>query len=284
VAAGVGPALSGGIIHFFDEIAGLHGWQWLFLLEGIPACLLGIGAYFYLDDGPTHARWLKQYEKQAIEEDLAEERIAKSQGEEYTIRDLIKDPRIYVLGLIGSSIYVSSSTVQYWGPTILYDAGITQIPNIGTLLMLPSAVGVVVMIAVSRHSDKKKERRWHYAIPIFISSIALLVLSMPGLHGSVALIGLTVVTAGTYAASAILGSIPAIYLSESTKAIGIAMCHTISGIGGMIAPVMMGVLHDKSGNLSFGLQVNAMIVVVAGLMLLFTFSANKIRESSSDKL
>lgn len=278
----VGAPLSGWIMHAFADVGGLKGWQWLFLLEGIPSVLLGLAAFFVLKDRPADAGWLAADEKALIAADLAGEQAAKAATRHATAGALLqalRDPRVYVLGLVGCGTYTLANAVSFWSPLIISASGVEDVLNVGLLSGIPPLVGVVAMLIVGWHSDRTLERRWHAACSEFVAAGALVALSMTigAPHLTVALIA--VMTAAHYCGLTVFWSVPSVYLSERTKAAGIAVVTAMGSTAAALAPAMLGSIRVHTGSLGLGLQISAGTVALAGIVLLVGIPARVLREA-----
>lgn len=281
LAGMVGAPLSGMIIPAFDRVAGLHGWQWMFLLEGAPAVLLGVAAFLYLDDRPADARWLTADEKRLIEQDLLAEGAVKAHGHDYSYRRMMRDPRVYLLGLVTVGAYTLSSASSFWGPLLIQASGVKSTTHIGFLAAIPPMTAVVAMLVYARHSDRKRERRWHYACGQFVGALGL-VAAAQFYEDTVAVItSMSLVTCGVYAATAVFANIPALYLSESTRAGGLALMTSIGAIASVFAPAIMGWLRMQTGSFTLGLQVSAAVVAAGAVLLLLSIPASALRETKT---
>ncbi|KCZ58691.1 hypothetical protein HY30_15915 [Hyphomonas chukchiensis] len=279
ISATVGPTLSGWIIHEMEGVVNMHGWQWMFVLEGIPAVILGVVAFLYLDDRPSDANWLSSEEKSLIEEDLQAEQSTKVHGETYGLVQMLLDYRVWVLGAITLGTYALSNAITFWSPIIIQESGVESIVSIGLLTSVAPFVGAFVMLAVARSSDRLRERRWHFSIAMFCASAALISLSIFYSSPLIVIAAITVATAGFYAGASVFSGIPAIYLSNRTRAGGIAMVTTIGAMAAMLSPIMMGWIRTSTGSFSLGLQISAGVVFTAGVVLLLAVPARSLRES-----
>src|SRR5262249_28746885 len=142
----VGGPLSGMIMENMDGLYWLRGWQWLFLLEGLPAIAMGIVSYFYLDDAPAKARWLSDVEERALQSDLDTDRLQNPKGLQHSFVGVLRDPMIYVMALVNVCVNTGINTVNFWTPSLLKAAGVTSIASIGWMTGLISAVSALVMI------------------------------------------------------------------------------------------------------------------------------------------
>ena len=275
----IGAPLSGWIMQAFGGVHGLRSWQWLFLLEGIPSILLGLASYAVLKDRPSDARWLTADEKTQIAQDLAAEQAGKSQHADLrTFLQVLRDPRVYVLGVVAIGSYTLANAVAYWSPLMINAAGVKNVLNVGLLAGLPPLVAVLAMLIVGWHSDKTLERRWHAAGSEFAAAAALLALSLiiGSPYATVALI--SVMTAAHYCGMTVFWSIPSVYLSDRSKAGGIAVVTTMGSIAAALTPTMFGWIRVRTGSLSLGLQISACIIALGGTVLLLGIPAGVLRE------
>lgn len=277
----IGSAAAGWIMHGLAGALGLAAWQWLFIIEGIPAVLLGISAFLYFDDGPRNARWLTPEQKRVIESDLAAEQVKKARVKHYGFATALKDPRVYAIGVVGAGTYVLSTSTQYWLPLIISAPGVTNILSVGLLSSIPPLFGLVAMLLVGRSSDLRLERRWHMACPEFIGALSMLLISLLYHEPYVVVILLALMTAGHYSGVSVYWSLPSIYLSEEAAAGGIAAVTAIASIGGALTPLMLGWIRVQTGNFSLGLQVSAGLICLGSLVLLLTIPARVLRERKS---
>ena len=280
----IGSALSGWILHSFNNVFGLRGWQWMFLMEGVPSVLLGLAAFLFLADRPQDARWLSIEEKQIIRDDLAKEQAVKGHKGHYSFFDALRDPRVYVLGVVGIGTYTLANAVSFWTPLIISESGVKEILNIGFLAAFPPLVGAVSMLLVGRHSDLTLERRWHAACCEFSAVAALLLLSFFYKNPMVVVPLLAIMTAGHYSAVTVFWSVPSIYLSEKAAAGGIAIVTAMGSVAAALSPVMLGWIQKHTGRLSSGLQISAAIISISAIVLLIGVPARLLPERSNAEL
>ena len=198
VAVMIGTPLAGWIIHTFAGVNGWTGWQWMFLIEGLPAVALGIFVFFYLSDSPASSKWLSDRQKQILLEPLEREDKRKPIHGRHSLLKNLLDPRVLILGSVSFCQYCLANTLAYWTPTVIHNAGVAKITNVGMLSAIPYAVAVVVMILVSRHSDKTLERRWHFSIAISCAALAVTLLPTFNRNPIVAIALLSIAAAGHY--------------------------------------------------------------------------------------
>jgi D-galactonate transporter len=270
----IGNPISGWIMSTFDGAYGWRGWQWLFLLEGLPSVVLGVVAYFYLDDKPHRARWLSAPEQQIVADALAAEETRKAPvSKAHGLGQVLRDPRLYLLGAVSFSSYSLANTISYWSPTVIQASGITSVLRVGLVSAIPFLAGAIVMTLVSRHSDRTLERRWHAACGLLASAAALALLPSfsASTLGSVAL--LAVATAGHYSTLSVFWTIPSGYLPKAVAAPGIAVVTTIGAVGAAISPVVLGWTRTMTGELATGLYLTAVVVLLGSITLILGLPA-----------
>ncbi len=269
----IGSPLAGWIMKTFDGDAGLHGWQWLFMLEGIPSVLLGIAAWFYLQDQPERAHWLSTEEKNVIGATLASEEKRKGDGHAGGLKQVLGDPRLYLLGLVSFASYAVSNMNNYWAPTLIRNSGVEDVFLVGLLGALPPILGAIVMVLNSRHSDRTLERRWHAALPLMLAGIAigLLPTFKDDTVMSIFLIGL--LAGGHYATLAVFWTIPSDYLPKTAAAAGIAFVSTIGALGAFVAPNVLTWAEKLTGSSSMGFYMTSAFVIFGSITLLIAMPA-----------
>ncbi|HYK78693.1 MAG TPA: MFS transporter [Micropepsaceae bacterium] len=247
----VGGPLSSLVLQL-DGAAGLHGWQWLFLIEAAPALLLAFVVLRFLPDGPETASWLTSEEKRTVAARLATEDSAQH----HDFLPALRDPRLWALGVVYLGYSAGAYGVQLWLPQIVQAMGFSTLAT-GFLVALPYIVTMVAMIVWGRSSDASGERIWHVAVPAFIAFGGLIVASLTG-SNFVVFIALTFVLAGLLALQGPFWSLPPMFLSGTAAAGGIGLINTIgTGFGGFIGPSLVGVIKDATGGYAVGMAVLA---------------------------
>lgn len=263
----IGGPISGGIMHGFDGAYGLRGWQWLFLLEGLPAILLGVVAYFYLQDSPATAQWLTPEQKQKLEHDMAADRAAGKGG--HSFRDVLRDPMIYAFALINFACNCGVNAISFWTPSLLHDAGLANVGTIGWITGLISLISAAAMVVMGRSSDRHMERRWHFLACGVLAAGGLLALPLGA--GSVLATTLILIVAavGNLCILSLYWSMPTAYLQGSGAAGGIALASMVGAIGSGVSPTIIGYMKLQTGSLYGGLAAVAAIVI-GGMVLVAT--------------
>jgi MFS transporter, ACS family, tartrate transporter len=247
---------------------GMQGWRWMFILEGIPAVIFGIITYFYLTDRPNDAKWLSQEEKDWLNAELQKEREAKLGVEQHSIRQVLKNPRVLRLSLIYFTLVTGLYGIGFWLPTIIKEfSQVLSNTQVGLITMIPYIIGAIAMIWWGRHSDRTGERRLHAAIPPLIGAIGLIGCGMIS-EPVTSLVFMAIATAGIYSFFGPFWSLPALFLTGSSAAVGIAFINSIGNLGGFLGPYMLGYLKDATGKMQIGLFFLSALLVICSLLVL----------------
>ena len=274
LAGVIGGPLSGWILSGMAGISGLKGWQWLYLIEGLPSVLVGILVLRYLDDGPAKAKWLTQPEKDLLLQRLdQEETHKKSQGESnHSFADAFTNPRVWVLCAVYFGIVMGTYGISFWLPQIIKET-ITKVPwEIGLISAIPWAAAAIAMVWNGHHSDTTGERRWHVAGACIIGSIAFAVSAMPGVGGWAGIAALTVATAGVMSAVSCFWSVPTGILSGTAAAAGIAWINSVGNLAGYVSPMVVGRIRDATHSMTLALSVLSVSVMIAAVLTLWVTS------------
>ncbi|MFW1794272.1 MFS transporter [Acinetobacter guillouiae] len=268
----VGSPLSTWIMTEFAGVGGLKGWQWMFLIEGLPAVFLGILALKILVDSPSQAKWLSANEKK-IHANL----VATPDNVHTSLRVALKDPRIYLMALGYFCLICGIYSMSFWLPSIIRDSGVKDLMSIGFLTAIPYLGAIILMQIFGRTSDIYNERRWHTAVPAFIAACSLAVSTIFNDNLVASLAFLSLGTALVWSAYTVFWAIPAQYLQGTAAAGGIAVINTIGLLGGFVSPTLIGLLKSLTGSTSVGILAMAGIVGVGSLLL----AANKPKSNTS---
>jgi MFS family permease len=245
---------------------GIAGWRWLFILEGVPAVLLGIIAFFYLTDLPGQAKWLAPEQRQWIENKLQEERPAAG-FEAMPIRQALTSSTILLLAVVCFLNYFAYYSFLLWLPTMFKrQSGFSDL-NVGLLGALPYAALFVAMLVNGWHSDRHCERRWHCAGPSLLAAVALLGLAAHPQSIPVLLTLFTLATIGNAYLPA-LWALPTELLCKSAAAASVGMINAVGSVAGFAGPYLFGYMNSKFGSFSYGLTVLALTSLAAGLLVL----------------
>jgi ACS family tartrate transporter-like MFS transporter len=257
----IGGPLSGAILGL-DGVFDLAGWQWLFLLEGLPAWLLALAVLKFLPDGPTQATWLSTGEKETIVASLATEPSAKH----HDLWPALCEPRVLALGFVNFGILSGLYGVQLWLPQIVQAMGFSNLES-GLVAALPFIVGMAAMIVWGRLGDASVGRIWHLALPKLLAASGFAVASVTQDHLLV-LVALTLVLAGVLAALGPMYSLVSSFLSGPAAAGGIALVVAIGTLGGFAGPTIIGVLKEASGGYAASMAaLSGLLVLTAAIVL-----------------
>ncbi|MFZ6046867.1 MFS transporter [Pseudomonas sp. CR3202] len=271
IAGVIGGPLAGSIMTSMDGVAGQHGWQWLFVLEGIPSVLAGIVAYFYMTDRPEQATWLTAAEKQVIGNVLEQDRRAMGErGHDW--RTLFRNPKVWLLIAIFFCLLCANSALTFWIPTIIRDAGFGTPMVIGWIAALAYVFGAAGMILNGTHSDRSKEVCWHFALPAGFAALAMAVmatlLGATSIMPALVMAAMVIALAGTMSAIPVFWQLPNLYLAGSAAAIGVALINSVSNLAGFGAPYVLGLVKNATGSLAPGLYLVAAIELLAAVLVI----------------
>jgi ACS family tartrate transporter-like MFS transporter len=260
----IGGPVSGLLLEW-DGLLGLHGWQWLFLVEALPALMLGVAVFFYLPDGPRDAKWLSESERATIEAELARER---SGGHDHVhgLWTALADPRVLLLCAVYFFIVVGLYGITIWLPLIFQSMGFSTRAT-SLLVVVPYALAAVSMVAWGRHSDSTGERVWHVALASLLGTFGFAVAAGVTAQ-AVVLVAMTLVAIGICASLAPFWAVPPTFLTGTAAAGGIALINAVGNLGGFAGPYIMGWAREETGSYTLGLAILAGSMTVAAVLVL----------------
>lgn len=267
ISSAIGSLLSGWIMQTFDGANGWAGWQWLFLLEGLPAVVMGLIVLRFLDDDIGKAKWLNDDEKKLLGTELAKNTSSQPKS---SFHDAMSDGRVWFGCLIYFCIITGLYGVSFWLPTIVSDMGIKNPAQIGLLTAIPYTIAAVGMVLVGRSSDRRNERRWHIAVPAALAAIGLVASVMLTSDLILALAALSLATFGILTAAPLFWSLPSAYLSGAAAAAGIAIINSFGNLAGFVSPYLVGWLKEATGSTAPGMFTIAGSLVLAAMFVLLT--------------
>jgi ACS family tartrate transporter-like MFS transporter len=246
---------------------GVEGWRWLFILEGMPAILLGIVAFFYLTDWPREATWLAPEQRQWIGEKLREEKPDNAQA--ISMRQALRSRTILLLASVTFLNYFAIYSFVFWFPTMLKrQSGFSDV-NVGLLGALPYLALFIAMQVNGWHSDRSRERHWHSAVPLFIAATGFLGLVTQPRSIPLSLLLFIMACMGSAYLPA-FWAIPTEILSQSTAAAAVGMINAVGSVAGFAGPYLFGYLNTRTGSFSYGLAVVMASALAGGLLMLRT--------------
>ncbi len=263
----IGGPLSGWIMENFSGTHGLAGWQWLFVLEGIPSVILGVVTFFYLDDTVLKAKWLNPEEKAFLKARLDADAASKVH---LPIAKIFTDLRVWIFSGIYFFLVMGLYGIGFWLPNLIKAAGVTDVFHNGLLSAIPYFVAAIAMVLVGKNSDRTGERHWHMFLITIVGAIGFWISSVFTTNLTISLIGITFAAVGVLSSIALSWSLPTAYLAGSAAAAGIAMVNSIGNLSGFVSPFIVGWIKDTTGSLSGGLYFLAASIAMGGLLVMST--------------
>jgi Sugar phosphate permease len=256
----IGAPLSG-IILSMGPHAGLQEWQWLFLLEAIPSLILGVLVFFRLPEKVEDAAWLSDDEKIIASKEMAADMASRQSRAKVELKHIFHHPWILGLALVFLGIAMTNSTINFWLPQLIKNAGFSILAT-GFLSMIPYIAAVVALLWWGRRSDRKNERFFHMMAPLVFAIAGLCTTAFSSTQ-VLQITGLTMASAGLFALLPVFWSLPPQFLVGAAAAGGIAVINSIGNLGGFFGPSAMGYIKDLTGSFSLGLLVNITMLMVS---------------------
>ncbi len=243
---------------------GLHGWQWLFLLEGAPALLLGIVVLLVLPDHPSRAKFLTEQEAALLESIVSTDTATRK--DHRSVLRALTSLRVWLYCGVYFGIVIGLYGLGFWLPQIVKSFGGLDNREIGLVSAIPYLCAALCMVGWSRHSDATKERSWHVALPVLLGACGLIAASMAP-TATLSLAAMTVSAIGIYASLPVFWALPTAELSGPAAAGGIALINSIGNLSGYVGPVIFGRLRDATGSYTAGLGSLAACMVAAAILV-----------------
>jgi D-galactonate transporter len=268
VAGIFGNPISGWIMDRFQGVNGWQGWQWMFLLEAIPAVVIGVATLFYLDDGVRSAKWLTDDEKSVVERAIAED--SAHQTVHGRVWDAFREPRVWLMCLIYFCFVMGQYALTFWMPTFVQSTGIEGNLAIGVLSAVPFLAALVAMNLFGRSADRRRERRWHLVVPSLMGAVGFTLAASWGSSTALSLAALSFAAAGVLTCAPLFWSLPTAFLGGTAAAVGLAVINSVGNLAGFVSPYMIGALKDSTGSSSIPMYVLALSLVVGAAAVLTT--------------
>jgi MFS transporter, ACS family, tartrate transporter len=245
----------------------LRGWQWLFILEGLPALFFGVMTWFYLTDWPHQAKWLPPDEREWVIQQLEHEKQAKKSVRAYTVWQAIRHRDVLILTALHFVQNGSAYALAFWLPTMLKRlSGLSDV-KVTLLVALPNLLGFVAMQVNGWHSDRTAERRWHTAIPLWVSAGALLVLSRADWGTVPSLFLFSIAAAGLLAFLPSFWAMPSAFLSDTAAAMATGTINSVAaGFGGFLGPALVGYQAARTHSFRSSFAVLVVALLIAGVL------------------
>lgn len=263
----IGGPLSGWIMSHFDQTHGMHGWQWLFLLEGLPSVLLGVMTIWVLPNSVEQASWLSNDEKSQVASELKADEEEAS-GAKHRFRDGFFNLKVWMLGGIDFSILLSAYAMGFWMPTFIRNAGVIDVAHIGMLTALPSIAALVGMLAISASSDRYRERRWHIIVPFIVGAAAMGISTFFAHNVLMTVLLFSVAQAAIIGAVPVFFSLPGTFLKDTAAATGFALACSVANIAGLVSNSVMGLALDLTGSSGGALWFFAVCLLLSCLLVI----------------
>jgi ACS family tartrate transporter-like MFS transporter len=267
VSTFLGSPVSGAILDGLAGVGGLRGWQWLFIIEAVPAILLGLAVLVWLPDRPRDAAWLPEAERDWLERRLVQERQSFSRGPRQSVWQIMADRRVLVLGLVYAGSTATNYGLSFWQPQLIKGFGMSN-TMAGVFNAIPFLIGSVAMILWGRRSDTKSERVWHTAIALFVSAIGLAACLFVSGSLTLTLVALSTALVGCYALKGPFWALSTEWLAAGAAAAGIAQINALGNLAGFVGPFLLGWIKEMTGSYALGMLPMIALAVLGGIAVL----------------
>lgn len=263
----LGSGVSAAIVEVTDNWGGLAGWQWMFLIQGLPCVLLAYLFWKSMSDRPSDATWLNAEEKSVVAKAIGETR---AQQGTHKFADALREPIVYIMAIAYFGIMCGIYAVSFWLPTILKDNGVQGNFAIGLFTAIPYALTIPVMVLLSRSSDRNQERKWHAIVPALLAAVGLTIAAFTASNFVLSFAALCLAVCAVWGAYTVFWAVPSQHFGGTAAAGGIAFINTIGILGGFVAPTIMGFVREATGTTQGGLltMVGLLLVSVTALFVL----------------
>lgn len=268
IAGIFGNPLSGWIMNTFDGSSGLSGWQWVFVLESIPALLIGIWCLFYLDRDVRSATWLSEDEKAVVARVVAEDSAHKNVHGKTL--ESFKQPKVWLMAFIYLCFVMGQYALTFWMPTFVESTGVENALTIGILSAIPFVTALVAMNLFGRSADRRRERRWHLVIPALMGTVGFSMAAVVEGNIVLSLIALSIAAAGVLTCAPLFWSLPTSFLGGTAAAAGIAVINSVGNLAGFLSPYMIGAIMDATDSTDIPMFVLAASLVIGAVAVLTT--------------
>ena len=273
----VGGVISGAVMEGMDGLLGIRGWRWLFLVDGLPAILLGFAAMFVLTDKPANASFLTEAEKQVVIEDMEADRRARPSAASTTVRETLRNPKVWLMVVVYFTM-AFLNTNQIWFPTLLREVGAKSVTEAGNILVGVWIFAAAFVLLVCRNSDRVGERKWHIMITGMLATVAYLALPLAAGNLWATAVLVAIAAAAGYAVFMVFWTIPPMFLEARGAAAGIAMISALGQFGGLSGPAVVGWAFHETGSIYIGFTVAAVTIFLGTLLAVFAIPHTRLRK------
>lgn len=266
----IGSPLSGWMMHFFADKGGLAGWQWMFLLQGLPTVILGLLGYLVLNDNIGEAKWLSDEEKGLLVAELAEDEKSRreiAQTSE-TFLSVLRNWNVWLLAVVYFCVLMGCYAISFWLPSIIKSLGFQSVEAIGWISVIPYFCATVYMVMIGRSADARRERRWHLCGSMLMGVFGMILSILSSGNPVVAVIGLSMAASGFLAGMPMFWPLPAAFLGSAAAAGGIALLSSLGQTAGFVSPFLIGWIKDLSGSTDVALYVISGLVFAGALLVM----------------
>ncbi len=261
--------LVNGVPVHHPELLGLEGWQWVYILWGVPALVLGLIVFFTLTDRPAQAKWLQEDERVALEEELAREKAKRASGRRMTVLEALRHPKVMLLAAAYFGCTTANYGIEFFLPSILQNWYGLKLNAITWLVLLPPLVALAGQLFVGWNSDRTKERRYHAVVPILIGAVALGLAPLTQGNLPLTIACFMVAAGGIKAYQPAFWSLPSLFLTSTAAAGSIGLINSIGNLGGFLGPRVLGYVKTHTGSFAGGVYCLAAGMLVTATILFF---------------
>ncbi|WP_244424764.1 MFS transporter [Methylobacterium nodulans] len=260
----LGGPLSGWILSSLHGSLSLHGWQWLFLVEALPSLALGLLVLAYLDDTPNKSSWLSVEEKAAIQRDLDEDQSLTPRRAGWAG---VLSGIVVLLSIVVFCQAMGQYGLSFWLPTLIAQAGAKDPLTVGLLSAVPFSVAIVCMLLSAWNSDRTNERRWHLAIAFLVGGVGLSASTFLTGNVPASMVALCIAAAGCYTVSALVWSLPPLFLTGVGAAAGIAVINSFGSLAGFLSPFAIGWIRETTQSTNIGMLAISVFMMVGAVLM-----------------
>jgi len=267
-AAFVTSPVSGWILKNMHGLHGWEGWQWMFLIEGLPTVFLGLLVYFLLPNGPHEAGWLTQAERGYVQRAL--HAGSEPTQQQHGFGSLLRDPHVYLLALGAFVSGCAGYFLAFWTPTIIRELGVSDLQQVGLYAVIPNVFGIIAMVLYGRRSDRRNEQRRHYGFAFVAAAAGFMGLSMAIGSGSLpwTLVSIAVGGSALVASTPVFWAMVTRYLNKDQAPAGIALINTLGSVAG-ISPAVVGAIKTQTGSLAGAIHILCVMFVLTGIAVMW---------------
>ncbi|MFM0606710.1 MFS transporter [Paraburkholderia sediminicola] len=276
----VGP-LSGWMMDVFTDVGSLRNWQWLFLLQGIPALIVGAAVFLGLADSPSKAKWLSEAELERLLTIVEADRSGTHQRAR--IRDAFGESKVWLLGSVLIALNLGIYAVVFWTPTIIKAAGFVHYRTIGLISAIPYLASGVAMLLLGRSSDRFGERRWHIAGACVVGAVGLVFSVIFAGRPFFSIAGIVLATAAFIGATPLVWALASNFMKDRAAAAGFALMNALAALGGLFGPYLMGLAQDLTGNTAVSMLGVAACAVAGSLIVLLLPTPRRLADEQAPR-